>query len=339
MFEELLHEFMHNASLPVVLMVLAGSVLLLGKAADQAIDFAVKLARATGLSNVVIGATIVSLGTTFPEAVVSVLAAVRGDADLALGNAVGSIICDTGLIMGLTCLLGRVPIDKFTVRRKGIVQLLAVLLLVLLAMPWQSPQQFFAWQGVVTQLEGFLLVMLLIIYLVWSLYTHSKETSGQPASVAHRTTITLGLVAMLLLVVVASEILILSSVEFAHRIEIPEAIIAATIVAFGTSLPELMTAISAVRRNACDLALGNVLGADILNVLFVAGAAASVSPEGLVAKHYFFTHLFPAMLIVVLVLQYGLHTAAHRGTHLARWNGAVLIGIYAVFIGLQLLHT
>ena len=339
MFEALLHEFMHNASLPVVLMILAGSVLLLGKAADQAIDFAIKLARATGLSNVVIGATIVSLGTTFPEAVVSVLAAVRGDAGLALGNAVGSIICDTGLIMGLTCLLGRVPIDKFIVRRKGIIQLLAVLLLVLLAMPWQSPQQFFNWQGVITQLEGFLLVLLLIVYLVWSLYTHSTAKSGQPASVAQRTTITLGLVAMLLLVVVASEILIISSVEFARRLEIPEAMIAATIVAFGTSLPELMTALSALRRNACDLALGNVLGADILNVLFVAGAAASVSPEGLVADHYFFASLFPAMLIVVLVLQYGLHTAAHRGTHLARWNGAVLLGTYAVFIGLQLLRA
>ena len=151
MFEQLLHEFIPTASLPIILLVLLGSLLLLGKAADQAIDSAVKLAQATGLSNVVIGATIVSLGTTFPEAVVSVLAAVRGDASLALGNAVGSIICDTGLIMGLVCLLGRVPIDKFTVRRKGMVQLLAVLLLVLLAVPWQSPQQFSSWQGVVTQ--------------------------------------------------------------------------------------------------------------------------------------------------------------------------------------------
>ncbi len=337
MFEELLHEFIATASLPVVLLLLVGSVLLLGKAADQAIDFAVKLAQATGLSNVVIGATIVSLGTTFPEAAVSVLAAVKGDAGLALGNAVGSIICDTGLIMGLTCLLGRVPIDKFTVRRKGIVQLLAVLLLVLLAMPWQSPQQFANWQGVVTQREGFLLVALLVVYLVWSLYAHSKEQHKQAASVANRTTITLALVAMLLLVVIASEILIASSVEFARRLAVPEAIIAATIVAFGTSLPELMTALSAVRRNVCDLALGNVLGADILNVLFVAGVAASVSPAGLQAEHYFFTHLFPAMLVVVLVLQYGLHSAAHRGTHLSRRHGVVLLGTYGAFIGMQLL--
>lgn len=339
MLEAFLHEFIHTASLPVLLLILLSAVLVLGKAADQAIACAVKLARATGLSNVVIGATIVSLGTTFPEAVVSVLAAVRGDAGLALGNAVGSIICDTGLIMGLTCLLGRVPIDKFTVRRKGVVQLLAVLLLVLLAVPQQLPRQFSDWQGVVTQWEGFLLVLLLVAYLVWSLYTHSKESKDPPAAIAQRTRITLSLLAMLLAVIVASEILIISSVEFARRIEIPEAIIAATIVAFGTSLPELMTALSAVRRNACDLALGNVLGADILNVLFVAGAAASVSPAGLVAEHYFFTRLFPAMLIVVLVLQYGLHTAAQRGTHLARWNGAVLLGVYAVFIGLQLLRA
>ncbi len=339
MFEALLHEFTQTASLPVVLLIIVCSVLVLGKAADQAIDFAVKLARATGLSNVVIGATIVSLGTTFPEAVVSVLAAVRGDAGLALGNAVGSIICDTGLIMGLTCLLGRVPVDKFIVRRKGVVQLMSVLLLVLLAMPWQSPQQFFDWQGVVTQGEGFLLLLLLAAYLIWSLYTHSREKNGPTTAVAHRTVVTLGLIAMLLLVVLASEMLIIFSVEFASRLEIPEAIIAATIVAFGTSLPELVTALSAVRRNACDLALGNVLGADILNVLFVAGAAASVSPAGLVAEPYFFTRLFPVMLIVVLVLQYGLHSAAHRRTHLARWNGALLLGTYVVFIVLQLLRA
>ena len=337
MFEQLLHEFIPTASLPIILLVLLGSLLLLGKAADQAIDYAVKLAQATGLSNVVIGATIVSLGTTFPEAVVSVLAAVRGDASLALGNAVGSIICDTGLIMGLVCLLGRVPIDKFTVRRKGVVQLLAVLLLVLLAVPWQSPQQFSSWQGVVTQREGFLLLTLLIAYLVWSLYTHGKEKNSQTTSLANRTTITLKLVVMLLLVVIASEIIVATSIEFAHRIAIPEAIIAATIVAFGTSLPELITAISAVRRNACDLALGNVLGADILNVLFVAGAAASVSPAGLLAEHYFFTHLFPAMLIVVLVLQYGLHSAAFRGTHLSRKHGVVLLATYVLFVGMQLL--
>ena len=330
---------MQGAALPLVLLILVVSVLLLGKAADQAIDFAVKLARATGLSNVVIGATIVSLGTTFPEAVVSVLAAVRGDSGLALGNAVGSIICDTGLIMGLTCLLGRVPIDKLTVRRKGLVQLLAVLLLVLLAVPWQAPQQFLHWQGTVSQVEGWLLICLLIAYLVWSLYTHSKEAREQAVSVSNRTIIILGLVAMLLLVVVSSEILIVSSVEFARRMHVPEGIIAATIVAFGTSLPELMTAMSAVRRNACDLALGNVLGADILNVLFVAGAAASVSPAGLVAENYFFTRLFPAMLVVVLVLQYALRSAARRGTHLSRGHGVVLLGVYLVFITLQLLRV
>ena len=144
---------------------------------------------------------------------------------------------------------------------------------------------------------------------------------------------------MLLVVVVSSEILIVSSVEFARRMHVPEGIIAATIVALGTSLPELMTAMSAVRRNACDLALGNVLGADILNVLFVAGAAASVSPAGLVAENYFFTRLFPAMLVVVLVLQYSLHSAARRGTHLARWHGAVLLGSYLVFITMQLLRV
>lgn len=336
MFEEALHEFLRSASLPIVLLILVAALAVLGKAADQAVDFAVKLARATGLSNVVIGATIVSLGTTFPEAVVSVLAAIKGDAGLALGNAVGSIICDTGLIMGLTCLLGHVPIARITLQRKGLVQLLAVLLLVLLAVPWQPLGDFANWRGTISQWEGFLLVTLLIAYLVWSLSTHSKEKTAPKTQVAHKTAIILGLLAMLLLVVVSSEVLIAASMEFARRIHIPEGIIAATIVAFGTSLPELMTALSAVRRGACDLALGNVLGADILNVLFVAGAAASVTSAGLVAEHYFFTRLFPFMLIAVLVLQVGMRAALRRETYLPRWSGLLLLGTYALFVFVQI---
>lgn len=332
---DVLREFLAQTPMFVVLFVLFLAILILGKSADKAIDYAIKLAQATGLSNVVIGATIVSLGTTFPEAVVSVLAAIEGDSGLALGNAVGSIICDTGLIMGLTCLLGRVPIDKFVVRRKGMIQLLVVFLLVILAVPSNRPwSEFLTWQGLISQKEGFVLVFLLFVYFAYTMYAHRHEREEKDTPVAHKTLITVKLLAMSPFIFISSEILILSSTEFARRIHIPEGIIAATIVALGTSLPELMTAISAIRRNACDLALGNILGADILNVLFVAGVAASVTSEGLVAEHYFFTLLFPAMLVVVLILQCGLHISYLTGSYMKKWIGVLLLLSYFLFSSL-----
>lgn len=321
--------YLSQSPMFILLAIMSMSFLLLAKSADKAIDYAVALARATGLPNVVIGATIVSLGTTFPEAVVSVLAAIKGDASLALGNAVGSIICDTALIMGITCMIGQVPITSPTMRRRGIMQLSAVVLLVLLCLP-------IAGSGKLSQLEGILLVALLAAYLGYSLYgsRESQETTASTGKWVH----VIKLIAMFPLIYLFSEVLIESSKELALRLNIPDAVIAATIVAFGTSLPELMTAISAIRRKACDLALGNIIGADILNVLFVAGVAASVTPAGLATDKVFYTKLFPIMLLSVVILQGGIYLA-HRQQrqHISKAVGVVLFSTYLGYIALQYL--
>ncbi|MDE3270116.1 MAG: sodium:calcium antiporter [Pseudomonadota bacterium] len=322
--------YLSQAPMLILLVVMAISFLLLAKSADKAIDYAVALAQATGLPNVVIGATIVSLGTTFPEAVVSVLAAIKGNASLALGNAVGSIICDTALIMGLTCMIGQVPIASPTMRRRGIMQLSAVLLLVLLCLP-------IAGVGSLSQLEGILLVVLLIAYLGYSLYG-SNDKQDTPTATTGKWLHVAKLVAMFPLIYVFSELLIEASKELALRMHIPDAVIAATIVAFGTSLPELMTAISAIRRKACDLALGNIIGADILNVLFVAGVAASVTPAGLAADPVFYTKLFPVMVLSVAMLQGGVYLAHRRQQcYISKSVGVLLCSTYLGYIALQYL--
>ena len=330
---ELFHSYLVQMPLLGLFAVMVISIALLGMSADKAISYAVELAKATGLSNVVIGATIVSLGTTFPEAVVSVMAAIKGDSGLALGNAVGSIICDTGLIMGIACILGSVPVDRYTVRRKALIQLAVVLLLVVLALPLGNMSgAIVGWRGTIAQGEGFVLVFLLVTYFAYSLYVHNKERQQLPDSITRRTTITVKLLIALAIVFVSSDLLVEASSEFARRLAVPEAIIAATIVALGTSLPELMTAVSAIRRGFGDLALGNVLGADILNVLFVAGVAASVTGGGLEVSHHFFVRLFPTMLLVVFILQGGLHLAYVRGQDVSKWIGVLLLASYLVFV-------
>lgn len=323
-------------SWPFLGLCIAISIALLSRAADRLVEEAVRLARDMKISTMLIGATIVSLGTTTPEAVVSVLSAVQGVPGLALGNAVGSVICDTGLILGLACVIGRVPLPGVHLNRQGYMQLGAGVLLVLACLPWAFDFSAFRTGGRLTQETGFLFLLLLGVYL-WDSVRKGRisiaegvvendekdedETSvGWPGTVGK-------LVAAIAVVVLSSKLLIYGATETAVRAHVPEGVIAATLVAFGTSLPELVTAIKSVRKNHGELALGNVIGADILNVLFVTGAAAAVTPGGLVTEPYFFQILFPAMLTVLLVFRAGIHLSA---VTLNRSFGLILLGVYVI---------
>ncbi len=146
---------------------------------------------------------------------------------------------------------------------------------------------------------------------------------------AHPLVILAKLIGAIALVVASARVLIPAVEQAALRAHIPDSVIAATLVAFGTSLPELVTAISAARRGHGDLAVGNIVGADILNVLFVSGAAAAVTPGGLVAGPYFFLVLFPIMLFVLLVFRAGVLIA---GRTLKRSFGVVLLAAYAIYL-------
>jgi cation:H+ antiporter len=312
---------------------IASSLAVLAKGADWLVKEAVVLSERSGLSKVVIGATVVSLGTTTPEAAVSVLAAFRGSPDLALGNAVGSIICDTGLILGIACLIAPLPLHRSIVNRQGWVQLAAGFLLVIVSWPLASPGSAFSDGGRLSQTTGFLLLMLLVWY-IWQSVRWARTERDTAAledlevDLKVSTPVILGkLVVAIILVVGASHVLIPCVREAAERLNVPEGIIAATLVAFGTSLPELVTAVTAARHGHGDLAIGNIVGADILNVLFVAGAAAAVTPQGLDVSPHFFRVLFPAMLFVLIVFRIGI---LFSGDHLKRGFGVLLLVTYVV---------
>jgi len=308
----------------------------LGGAADWLVKEAVSLSERSGIPKIIIGATIVSVGTTTPEAAVSVLAALQGKPELALGNAVGSIICDTGLILGIACLISPLPLSGTIVHRQGWLQLLAGLLLIGMSWPLAAPLSVFTdstTTGNVSQIEGFILLALLGGYM-WLTIHWSKgdksdnmledlETDVKTSSPI----IVLKLLIAVALVVGSSHVMIPAVTEAAVRISIPQEVIAATIVAFGTSLPELVTAITAVRHGHGDLAIGNVIGADILNVLFVAGAAAAVTPQGLTASSSFFYVFFPAMMFVLIVFRVGVMTSKDT---LKRPFGVVLLLAYLI---------
>ena len=332
--EGALHHFVSDLHGGLLTLVILVSLAVLGKAADWLVDEAVTLSERSGIPTVVIGATIVSLGTTAPEAAVSVFAALQGSPGLALGNAVGSIICDTGLILGLACILAPLRLDRAIVNRQGWIQLGAAVALVVGCFPWSNAGQVFSEGGRLPQWVGIVFLVALAVYMVLSIRwartgaptVSEEETDSEAGSI---TFVILKLAGSLALVVLAAQVLIPSVQEAATRIEIPESIIAATLVAFGTSLPELVTAVTAARRGHGELAVGNVVGADILNVLFVAGASAAVTPAGLMAGGHFFVVLFPAMLFILLTFRIGIFVS---GDSLRKPFGFVLLAAYGVYM-------
>ncbi|MBX3424704.1 MAG: sodium:calcium antiporter [Pirellulales bacterium] len=333
--EEALHDFYQARGAAALAGLLAGLLFLLGKAADKLVGEAVVVSERSGLPKVVIGATIVSLGTTSPEAAVSVLAALQGDPGLALGNAVGSIICDTGLILGIACLVAPPVLPRRIVNRQGWLQFGAALLLV--ALCWPIGGSPLVDGGRLSQRAGFLLVGLLVGYLWlnvrWARQSDPEEIAAKLEAIEQESgdlasplpAVVAKLLAAVGMVVLASHLLIPAISVAAERLGVPKAIVAASLVAFGTSLPELVTAITASLRGHGDLAVGNVIGADILNVLFVAGLAAAATPAGLVATPEFFRVLFPAMIGLLVVFRVGVLTSGER---LKRGFGLVLLLAY-----------
>ena len=329
-----------GAHFTVLIAVTIASIAVLTKGADWMVDGAVSLALKTGIPTIVIGATVISLGTTTPEAFVSVLAAWMGDGGLALGNGVGSIIADTGLIFGLTCLLAATPADRFILNRTGWVQVGTATLLVVFALfAWYrtpSDPMLYRWVGI-------LFLVMLAGYMVLSVRwanqrnlmalkaTPEDTPVAEPAKTRSYKVSWIMILGGLALVIAGARVLIPCATETAFRIGVPTDIIAATMVALGTSLPELMTAIAAVRKGHPELTVGNIIGADVLNCLFVIGAAAAVSPLA-IPKSFFMFH-FPAMLIILY--SFRAFIFMNRDGSFKRWQGAWLLSIYFTYIILQ----
>jgi len=328
--DALLHEFLMNSSILLSLITLAVSLFTLGKGADLLVDSAVDLSLKWGMPKMVIGATIVSLGTTLPEASVSTLAAIKGNAELALGNAIGSIIADTALIIGFAAVLGTVPVDKRLIRRQGIMQFLAALLLTAISMPFFSPGR----EGRIYQWMGWIFVVLLACYMYISFCWAKDSMEDSVLEPAEENNKPLGLLFLLLtagiaVVVMSSKVLIPAVEVSATKAGIPQSIIAATLVAFGTSVPELVTAITAVKKGHGELAAGNIIGADILNVLFVLGVAAAVTPAGIRVPIGFYYLQFPTMLLVLGLFRF---CSTRKSGVITRVQGAFLFIFYIIYV-------
>jgi len=330
--EVVLQQFVSGLSTTSLLLIIAVCIALLSKGADWMIDGVVDLAERTGLPKIVIGATVVSLGTTLPEAFVSVMAAYMGNPGLALGNGVGSIIADTGLIFGLTCILAAVPVNRFILNRTGWVQMGSAILLVIIAVAALYTTDN---EPMLNRWVGFLFLSLLAVYLYVTYVWARQGASSMEEEVPAHELMGLGkcwllVTSGLILVVGGARVLVPAASEIAIRFGVPDDVIAATMVAFGTSLPELMTAIAAVRKGHPEITIGNIVGADVLNVLFVIGAAAAAAPLAIPENFYYFH--FPAMLAILV--SFRIFISMNRAGVFYRWQGVWLLGVYGVYVTL-----
>ena len=252
----------------VQIMLLAVGFFMLMKGADWFVEGSAGIAKKMGIPQLVIGLTIVAMGTSAPEAAVSINASIKGNAGIAIGNVVGSNILNILIILGISAILATMAIQKSTFRYEIPFIVFVTVVLIALGMTGEY----------VTRIEGVILWVLFIVYL---LYLFRLAKQGTTEEDAEKRPIWKLLIFMILggvLVVWGSDVTVDSATEIAHMIGLSERFIGLTIVALGTSLPELVTSVVAARKGNADIAIGNIVGSNIFNILFVIGTASIIAP-------------------------------------------------------------
>ncbi|CZR08282.1 sodium:calcium antiporter [Trichococcus ilyis] len=303
----------------------------LSKATDILVDEAISISLESGISELVIGATIVSLGTSLPELAVSVLSAFKGASIVALGNIIGSTIVNTSFILGIGALYGSIPVNRKTANKHTVLAGLSLFLILS-----SLPVFYSDGQGRIPQWLGVLFLFLSPLYFIWMLREGKQQNPDIDAIASDQEKGKPLLIKLLKLLasagfVIASASVMVTTVEIgAVRIGIPDSIIASTVVAFGTGLPEISTTIVSVKKGYGALAMGNIMGSNLLNTLLILGTAISLTPGGIVVSQDFYRVHFPALSILLAVLGYFSYN--NKRDVISRKEGRILVVFYLVYL-------
>lgn len=294
--------------------------------ADRFVDGSAAVARHLGMPPLIIGMVIIGFGTSAPEMVVSALASLDGSPALALGNAYGSNITNIALVLGLTAVLAPITVQSGVIKREMPVLILITLFSAVLL-----------WDFNITELEAWLLLAIFAVYMGWSVYLGAKGKQDTLAAdftqeldshpMAMKPAI-LWLIIGLVLLVLSSRALVWGAVNISQALGVSDLVIGLTVVAIGTSLPELASAIAAVRKNEHDLALGNVIGSNMFNTLAVVGIAGAIHPVSLEPLVLYRDWVAMAALTLLLLL---FSLRVNRIGRINRIHGISFLAMYVAY--------
>ena len=305
--------------IPYIVLVISFFALI--KGADIFVEGASSLAKKLGVSAAIIGLTIVAMGTSAPEAAVSISAALKGSNEIALGNVVGSNLFNLLIVLGVCMVITKLPTQKETLKRDfpwNVIATVAVIAFIVL------------FDTKITRLEGVALLVLFVSYMGYILYktiknrTVSEEDEIQEISLVKSL---IFLVVGLALVIVGGDLVVDSATAIAKSWGVSDALIGLTIVAMGTSLPELVTSIVAARKGESEMAIGNVIGSNLFNLLFILGITATIMPVAI--------DLASGILvdtIVLLAVTVMMYIFSATGNRLQRVEGVVSVLCYGGYL-------
>jgi len=311
--------------------ILAG-ILLLVWSADRFVDGASSIARNLRVPPMVIGLTIVSIGTSLPEMIVAAMAALDGNRDLGIGNALGSNIANIGLVLGVTALIMPLTVKSMTLRREmPVLFLVTVFAFVLMS------------DGELDVIDGLMLLAGLVLMLIWIARIGLKDrndplvqefTESIPDQMSMRQSVFWFMVGLLVLMV-SSRMVVWGAVEVAHTLGVSDLVIGLTIVAIGTSLPELVASITSALKGEADMAIGNIIGSNMFNLLAVLAMPALIYPGAFASPALL--RDFPIMLaftVALFVVSFGLKLGKVN-----RFEGALLLSGFAGYLYLLFLQA
>ena len=314
-----------------ILLFVVGLVSLI-KGGDWFVDGASGLARRFNLPELLIGATVVSIGTTLPEVMVSTMSALSGHGEIAYGNAIGSVICNTALIAAITIAVKPGPVDRRSLRVPVLFFYIAAAIYCVAAYV----------MGKFTRPMGIIMLSVFVAYMIFNVRAMKGATEPSTEEEQSEEDLPISKIMILLvvgavLIAIGADLLVDNGTLIAEGLGVPESVIALTFVALGTSLPELVTAITSLAKGHGSLSLGNIIGANVFNLVLVSGVSVTLAPFavpqsaklwGVNASLIF---EIPVMLLVMSILSL---YALWKG-RLSRMQGIILLAIYVVFCAVQ----
>lgn len=311
------------------ILILALGFVALVKGADIFVDGSASLARRFRVPSLVIGLTIVALGTSMPELAVSTTAALVGANEIALSNVVGSNIFNLLVVLGLCAVISPVPVDRAVLRRDFPLNILTTLLvLFVVAFPQIADGSLFSLgmeetAGVVSRPLALVLLALFVAYIIYLIYDAKRHPLPEEEAVLPPLFKSIFFIAIgLFLIIAGGKAVVYSAQEIARAAGMSETLIGLTIVAIGTSLPELVTSIVAAKKGETALAVGNVIGSNIFNLLFILGVSAAIRPVSVNAASVYDLAILAAVTALSFVF-------ALSGKHIRRAEGLCMLALYA----------